>query len=339
MLIIDGQSEQAGRSLLGTCLGLSMATQTPFRMENISTGSRGVGLSRRELSLILAANQVCGGDLDGAVMGSQTLSFRPGQVQAGHYDISIGMAGSVTEVLLCLLPALMQADGGSSLLLQGGTHIPGSPSFDFLQRVFIPVLEQMGPRLRLSLERPGFYPAGGGKISAEIEPAETSASWEIYDAGRSLKNSATVLMAHGSKKIAQRQLEQVQKKLSWKESECHIELVRHSLGPGNVMILETVKENINALFCGYAGAHDSPQSATIKAIESFRRFVAQRVPVSPMLAETVLLPLALTKGGEFRTTPLSLHSQQQIPLIQRFLDVNISVEHSSRADATVRVQN
>ena len=316
-----------------------MAAQTPFRVENYAFGTSSRGLGRKELSLITAAAAICGGKIEGAELGARTFSFRPETVHAGHYDFSLGMAASVSEVLLCLLPALMRAGTGSTVLLQGGTHVPGAPSYDFLERVFIPILEQIGPRLRVSLERPGFYPAGGGRVRAEIEPAETTASWEIFDGGRTLKNSARVLLAHGSKKMAQRQLEQVQKKLSWKDEECHLEFIRHSTGPGNVMMLETVKENINALFCGYAGAHDSPQSATLKSIEAFRRFVAQRVPVSPMLAETIILPLALMRGGEFRTTPLSAHAKQQIPVIERFLGVTISVEHSSRADATVRIQN
>ena len=34
------------------------------------------------------------------------------------------------------------------------------------------VLERMGARVGVKLERPGFYPAGGGRIAVSIEPAE-----------------------------------------------------------------------------------------------------------------------------------------------------------------------
>jgi len=230
------------------------------------------------------------------------------------------------------------ASDPSCVDITGGTHVAGAPCLDFWQRVFIPVLEQLGPSLRLGLHRPGFYPSGGGEIQARIQPASNWASWEMSDSGRALKNSAVVLLAHGSKKTAERQLDQVQKKLRWSEQECRIEFAKDAQGPGNVVMLETIKENISALFCGYSGAYDTPQNAVLSAIDSLRRFVAQRVPVCPMLADEIILPLSLAKGGEFRTTPLSGRALREIELIRRFLDIDISLRHSSRSDTTVCIQ-
>jgi len=52
--------------------------------------------------------------------------------------------------------------------LRGGTHNPMAPPFDFLERVFLPVLRRMGADVQLGLERHGFFPAGGGQVSASI---------------------------------------------------------------------------------------------------------------------------------------------------------------------------
>ena len=338
MLNVNAELEGSSLEVLAACLSLSMATQTPFRMDNVLSKATPSGLCRPALALIRAAAMICNAELEGNEIGSRRLIFRPKTVLAGSYEFQLPLAQGLSQVLLCLLPALMKLEESSSLALQGATHDPGSPSTDFLSRVFIPVLEQVGPSLRVKVERPGFFPAGGGKVTAEIKPSASTSSWEIFDGGRLLKNSATILLAHESKKLAQRQLEQVQSKLSWKASDCRIEVAKHAIGPGSVLCLEMIKENVSALFCGYAGAHDTPHQAGQDVIERFRRFAAQRVPVSPMLAQTLLVPLALSQGGEFRTTPLSKGSTDCIRIIQRFLEVRIDVEHSSRADAIVRIQ-
>jgi RNA 3'-terminal phosphate cyclase (ATP) len=48
----------------------------------------------------------------------------PGTIRAGDYRFAIGTAGSCTLVLQTLLPALLMADGPSTLHLSGGTHNP-----------------------------------------------------------------------------------------------------------------------------------------------------------------------------------------------------------------------
>ena len=88
----------------------------------------------------------------------------------GDYKFAVGTAGSTTLVLQTILPALMTADGASRVVIEGGTHNPAAPPFDFLARVFLPLVARMGPRVEAVLERPGFYPAGGGRIVVTIEP-------------------------------------------------------------------------------------------------------------------------------------------------------------------------
>ena len=89
---------------------------------------------------------------------------------AGDYHFSIGTAGSTTLVLQTVLPVLMLATKPSTLTLEGGTHNPAAPPFDFLARAYIPLLLRMGARVNAELITPGFYPAGGGKLKVDIEP-------------------------------------------------------------------------------------------------------------------------------------------------------------------------
>ena len=70
-----------------------------------------------------------------------------------------------------VLPPLLTATGPSRVTIEGGTHNPLAPPVDFFERSFLPFVRRMGPRVELRLERCGFYPAGGGRIVVEVEPA------------------------------------------------------------------------------------------------------------------------------------------------------------------------
>ena len=56
-------------------------------------------------------------------------------------------------------------------MLEGGTHNPAAPPFDFLERAYLPLVRRMGPQVEVTLERPGFFPAGGGKFRVSVRPA------------------------------------------------------------------------------------------------------------------------------------------------------------------------
>jgi RNA 3'-terminal phosphate cyclase len=56
-------------------------------------------------------------------------------------------------------------------VIEGGTHNEGAPPFEFLDLGFAPLLRRMGADLTLTLEKPGFYPVGGGRIRARVGKA------------------------------------------------------------------------------------------------------------------------------------------------------------------------
>ena len=95
----------------------------------------------------------------------------------------MGTAGSATLVLQTVLPALLTASDPSTLTLEGGTHNPLAPSFDFLARSFMPLIHRMGPSVELELKRPGFFPAGGGRFHARVEPVRKLARFDLLERG------------------------------------------------------------------------------------------------------------------------------------------------------------
>jgi RNA 3'-terminal phosphate cyclase (ATP) len=87
-------------------------------------------------------------------------------------------------VLQTILVPLLVAAEPSMVVLEGGTHNPAAPSFDFLTKSFLPLVARMGARVDATLERPGFAPAGGGISSSRSSPRGRSARWSCSRAAR-----------------------------------------------------------------------------------------------------------------------------------------------------------
>ena len=91
---LDGSVGEGGGQILRTALALSMCTGRPMAIERIRAKRSKPGLMRQHLTCVQAAVAVCGGQVDGAELGSQTLVFAPGQVRAGDYTFNVGTAGA-----------------------------------------------------------------------------------------------------------------------------------------------------------------------------------------------------------------------------------------------------
>src|SRR5207237_4257838 len=124
----------------------------------------------------------------------------------GDYTFSIETAGSAMLVLQTILPPLILASAPSKLVLEGGTHNPHAPPFDFIQRAFLPLINQMGPSVTAMLERPGFYPAGGGRCIVTVQPTGTLSPVHFVERGPIVKHRARAMLAHLPMHVAEREL-------------------------------------------------------------------------------------------------------------------------------------
>ena len=337
MLVIDGSFGEGGGQILRSAVALATVTRTPVRIENVRAGRRRPGLARQHLTAVRAAAEVCGGRLEGAAVGSTTLEFEPGEARPGSYRFDVGTAGSTTLVLQTLLPALVTAPSPSRLVLEGGTHNPMAPAFPFLRDTFLPLLGRMGPEVEVTLESPGFYPAGGGRLRVDVRPCAALRGIEIHDRGEIRVRRATAIVARLPRHIGERELRQVQKKLRWADSELHLEEVPDARGPGNVLVLQVGSEALTETVVGFGKVGVKAETVALKAVQELRRYLKADVPVGPYLADQLLLPLALAGGGGFTTVPLSRHATTQIDLIGRFLETPIDAETTGPDRAVVRV--
>ncbi len=337
MIHIDGSIGEGGGQILRTALGLSMVTGQSFRIEKIRAGREKPGLLRQHLTAVNAAAAICGATVDGAAIGSRELSFSPAGVAAGEYTFSIGSAGSTTLVLQAILPALLTARGPSSLTLEGGTHNPHAPPIDFLARAFVPLLNRMGPKVHVAMERAGFYPAGGGRVFVNIEPAAKLLPLHLPERGEITRRLAKAVVAALPGSVAVRELEQVQKRLGWTEDQLQIRQLPAEWGPGNLLTLEIESEHVTEVFTGFGARGVSAEAVADEAIEQARAYLGHGAPVGIHLADQLLLPLALAGGGSFVTHDPTRHTTTNVETIRLFLPLDISVKPDGRGHSRVEV--
>ncbi len=327
MLTIDGSKGEGGGQILRSSLALSLVTGRPFRIEGIRAGRKKPGLMRQHLTAVQAAAQIGRAEVAGAAIGSPELTFQPHGIAPGDYHFDVGTAGSTTLVLQAVLPALLTAPGPSSLILEGGTHNPFAPSFDFLQRAFLPIIGRMGPAFCAEIDRPGFYPAGGGRFSISIHPTEKLEPIHLPERGRIRRQTARAVVARLPRHIAERELAVIGSKLGLEESCLAVEEVPDAQGPGNVVSIEVQSEHLTEVFTGFGERGVKAETVAAKVADEAGEYLAADVPVGRHLADQLLLPFALAGGGSFKTLPLTPHSLTNIEVIKHFCEVEVQVAH------------
>jgi RNA 3'-terminal phosphate cyclase (ATP) len=338
MLIIDGSFGEGGGQILRSSLGLSLVTGTAFRIEKIRAGRKTPGLLRQHLTAVNAAAQIGQAEVVGNNIGSTQLTFIPKKVVAGNYSFAVGTAGSATLVLQTILPALLLADEPSELILEGGTHNPSAPPFDFLAKTFLALVNRMGVSVTAELVRPGFYPAGGGKFKINIQPTKKLTGFELNQRGEILSRRARALVASLPVDIAKRELSLIGQRLSWDKSFLHTEVIDNSHGPGNVVFIEIESENLTEVFTAFGERGLRAEAVADLAVKEVRHYLAANVPVGEYLADQLLMPLALAGQGAFTTFGLSLHTTTNIEVIKKFLNISINTTQLGKSNMLIEVK-
>jgi len=330
MVEIDGSKGEGGGQVLRTALALSLATRTPFRIDQIRGRRAKPGLLRQHLTAVQAAATIGRARADGAELGSASMTFVPEAVQPGEYTFAVGTAGSATLVLQSVLPPLLLASARTTLTLEGGTHNPAAPPFDFLERVYLPVINRLGPRVAAKLERHGFYPAGGGRFVVTIDPAPRLLPVALLDRGEIVTRRVRALVANLPNHIGEREIATALRLLNWNESAAQLEAVSDAVGPGNALLIEMETEHAAELCTAFGEAGTAAEAVATRAVQEVRRYLTACVPVGCHLADQLLPILALGAGGTFRTMALTQHAKTNADIVRLFTGVRIAATSEGR---------
>jgi RNA 3'-terminal phosphate cyclase (ATP) len=321
-ITIDGSMGEGGGQVLRTAITLSSILGKSLRIYNIRGGREKPGLQRQHVISIEAAATVCDGKLSGCHINSMEVFYIPGKIKNGSFSFDIKSAGSTILVLQTVIPILWFAPGESIVRVKGGTHNGMSPSFDFYNNVFCPLLPV---NTECTLVKHGFYPSGGGEVLVKTNPLiKRNTPLFIMEKGMIL--SRTMFMTHSrSIDTCNKINEHLQDPFKCIPTEVN------SIGKGLPVLSALFKySELTELITVYH-QRDIP-----KTVMDFTKFVTEyhysNAPVDEHLADQLLLPLALVSGGTYKAISLSKYSKHfetNMNIIEIFLGKRIHVTQVS----------
>lgn len=341
MLEIDGAFGEGGGQVLRSSVALAMITGQPFRIFNIRGGRSKPGLMRQHLAGLNAAATICQAKTRGLELRSREVTFQPGSVAGGDHTFKIGSAGSVCLVLQTILPALLTAKDVSRVAIEGGTHVPFAPTYEFLDQVYFPVLESMGARIERKQVRPGFMPAGGGRIEVEIHPVLELDPLELVDRGALNKIEITAAVSGIPVIVAEREIEAVREVLDQQVSpekiESQVVQLPRLFGPGNAIHTKVESASGLAMFTGLGQRGVRAETVGKRLGKVVRRYLSSSAPVGPHLADQLLLPMAMAGKGKFVTRKPTEHTATNMKVIETFLPLQFRTRELEDEDALIEV--
>ncbi|HWG47231.1 MAG TPA: RNA 3'-terminal phosphate cyclase [Gemmataceae bacterium] len=339
MLELDGSFGEGGGQILRTSLTLSLLTGRAFHLRNVRAGRAKPGLQPQHLMSVRAAATIGQAEMRGASLGSCDLVFEPGIVRAGKYRFDIGTAGAIGLVLHTLyLPLALRGQTPSELTLIGGTHVSTSPCFHFLDTTWRRYLELAGLRLSLRMNRPGFYPRGGGMVEAFIQPCTKLHGIHLGARG-SIKASGFSAVAGLDVGIARRQARRALFRLQKHGLKAHLREETWEGGPGTVVAVELDTTPVPTLFFALGARGKPAERVADEAVDQVIAYLdAGDALVDVHSADQIVLPLALAEGtSEYRVAEVTRHLTTNIDIIRRFLERDIVCEGAEGEPGVVRI--
>ena len=339
---IDGSYGEGGGQVLRTSLALSIITGQPVAIERIRAGRPRPGLAAQHLAAVRAAAEVGRARVEGARKGSTALSFEPAGVRPGRYRLDIGTAGATTLVLQTVALPLALAPGASEVRVTGGTHVPWSPPFHYLELQWAPVLREVGVDVTLTLEAAGFFPRGGGRVRALVTPAKRSLRpLRRVDRGALVRVQGLAGSARLPGHVTERMARAAREGLAGLGCPVRVDRVRlDAPSPGAFLVLRATFEGATLTASALGGRGKPAEQVAAEAVSELCRMLGTGACTDPHLADQVLPPLALARGeSEITTARVTRHLTTNAWVIRQFLpDVVIEVDGDVGAPGRVRVR-
>lgn len=183
----------------------------------------------------------------------------------------------------------------------------------------------MGAQVTLDCPRRGYYPAGGGRIIAKIEPAHHLVPFSLSERGALLEISAVCRLSLLPEDIAARELEVVRKKLGARPESLSVAMETAPRGPGNALLIFVRHEHITEVFTGFGEKALSAEKVATDAAREVQGYLQSGAAVGAHLADQLLLPMALGGGGTFRTVAPTEHTRTNARTIAAFIGTSVDL--------------
>ena len=332
MLKIDGSQKSGSGTILRLSIALSGILNESLHIFNIRHKREQPGLRPQHLESVLTAAKLCNAETEGVKLGSRELWFRPNGIMKGEVKADIGTAGSVSMLLLTVLPICAFAKGDVTVhVVNGGTDVRYAPTINYIKYVFLPILEQMGLKASLRIRKFGYYPKGMGEVILRVYNGSEFSPIAIKEFGEIEKiEGISVCTLLEKQRVAERQAEAAMRLIRSHGYNPKVNIVNDTSNPfqkGSSIAL-WAKTNKGATVGGGAigELRKSSEAVGREAAEKILDELDARVTVDIHLADMLLPYIALAKGASTYTTrKITEHIDANIWLVEEVLGTEIRV--------------
>ena len=326
---VDGSKGEGGGQILRTAVAFSAIQGRAVRIYRIRAGREVPGLKRQHISALQVITKVFGGELEGATEGSSEVTFVPGRRRLDSLTLDMGTAASITLVLQAVVPAVALTGSQLNLELVGGTDVPWSPTYDYFERVVRDAYARIGIGFTIAARKRGYYPRGGGKVSATIVPCAEPRPLELTD-GRDVRDVLLVSRCGRlPRHVAERQL-----------ASAKAEVVRAGFGVSSTELSEEQTDSPGSSLLAYhvspskcigadcIGAKGKPaEEVGREAASLFIAAARSGACLDPNLADMVLPLLSLARKASRVAVPkVTSHLLSGLELASQFTGCRWSVD-------------
>ncbi len=322
--------------MLRTAIALSALTGKVVKVHNIRAKRPKPGMAAQHLCAVKGVAIICDARVEGAEVGSTQITFTPGKVRPGKYELEVGTAGSITLVLQACLLASARCNDEMRLEIAGGTNVRWSPPIDFYERLLFPKMSALGFQAQITDMHRGFFPEGGGRVEVRFQAPPKFAPLVIEERGRLQGVEGVCFSQNLPDHICQRVIAAVRKEMSG--IEVKLKPSRTS-GPSTGAGVFLLARYENTMLAADSLGERSVPAEQVGSLAA--RSLAQEMTGAGTLdmhAADQLLPyLALSsRSSRFRVREMTSHLRTQMDLVKKFLDVRVeAVENATGTEVNV----
>ena len=332
MLKIDGSQKSGSGTILRLSIALAGILNEPLHIYNIRHKRKQPGLRPQHLESVLTAAKLCNAETEGAKLGSRELWFKPNDIIRGEVRAEIGTAGSISMLLLTVLPICACAKGDVTVhVINGGTDVRYAPTINYMKHVLLPTLERMGLKSSLAVRKFGYYPKGMGEVILKVSNSCELRALSITKFGEIERIEGVSVCTFLEKQmVAERQAEAATKILRNKGYATEIDVVNDESNPlqkGSSIVLWT-KTSKGAIVGGDAIGELRKSSETVgkEAADNLIKETETHAALDVHLADMLVPYVALAKGtSTYTVRKITDHIDTNIWLVEKILGTKIQV--------------